>query len=165
MPDLTPGEKMRWTARGSVVTIKAGPFVDMDGQFYVATDVDGMDRIPLAKHLLPLPEDPRVELVAKAICGDDHVRGAAYSWEEQDAMVREQYRNSARAALNALDETAVPAPLAVGDRIRILEDDHNDADVRRDDVLIVERVAAHGIFTADGWVFRHGDEGTGWERA
>ena len=55
--------------------------------------------------------------------------------------------------------------LKAGDRIRILEDRHNCAGVKRGDVLVVEDVTEDdGGFYAGGWGFELADEVTGWER-
>jgi hypothetical protein len=53
--------------------------------------------------------------------------------------------------------------LKPGDKIRILEDRLEDANVEAGDILTVNWVYA-GTFTANRWYFGMEFEGTGWER-
>lgn len=62
--------------------------------------------------------------------------------------------------------------LKVGDKIRILEDEHNCALVEKGDVLEVievtesffETEAPRISWSEASWSFQHEDEGTGWEK-
>jgi len=72
-------------------------------------------------------------------------------------------------------DNSIPGPLKAGDRVRILEDGHQRANVRVGDILTVGAVYGERFVTnapnpwwpADNatWGFVITDEGIGWERA
>ncbi|MFE9335297.1 hypothetical protein [Streptomyces sp. NPDC007063] len=115
------------------------------------------------------PDDPRVEKIARALCADDACAGDGGHWES----FADSYRRNARAVLAVLDadEDKSPAPLAVGDHIRILKNGLSGARVYTGDVLRVTGVYCDAFvaFADDAargtWTFNPDDEGTGWERA
>lgn len=83
-------------------------------------------------------------------------------------------QHKCRDAANAvLAEIGKAKPLAVGDRIRILERNHNAARVNVGDILTVQTVDSSGeVFSTNAprnslmgsWYFRSSTEGKGWER-
>lgn len=118
----------------------------------------------------------RQEVVARALFKSLSVR--AVDWALVPAPSQRTYLNTADAVLRVLDAlpaevVAKPEPLRVGDRIRILENQHAAATVDRGDVLRVTRAVVAGRFHTDApksryqsrWVFHVDAEGTGWERA
>ncbi|MFE5159117.1 hypothetical protein ACFRNT_11395 [Streptomyces sp. NPDC056697] len=152
---------------GYPVTIAGGPHTGYS-EWYAVKGEDGKVYPAGADRLAPVSTDPRREVVARALCEQN-----GRDWDETDRNI---YRPRADAILAVLDAMETPAeepkPLAVGDRIRILENVHNGAKVFAGDVLGVEYVGGDVFQTPAArlgtpglqWTFEMEDEGTGWER-
>lgn len=90
--------------------------------------------------------------------------GAWYTVSDESGFYPEKEAN--------LKPLISPTPLAVGDSIRILEDDHAYATVYRGDVFTVDNGDVYHDGTkfsvddkhGDPWRFKFSAEGTGWER-
>lgn len=167
------GDKVEHEALG-VGELTYGPFTNMFGNpSYLLRGEDGRERVANVGGLSIVPADPRREVVARAIYDSEPYGG---DWTTVNGTSKSAYLAQADAILAALDamETPAdePAPLKVGDKIRILEDRNNCANVRVGDVLDVR--AAHGSWFQTNapraetpgarWAFEMADEGTGWER-
>jgi hypothetical protein len=159
-------QQVRYSRMDKPATVISGPHKTPGvWQRYLIEKADGNVSLVPASELSEL--DGRAEEVAALMWGVIHV-GSPWS-VSYTSDVRDRYRAAAEAVLAKLAE---PAPLKVGDRIRILKDRAAGATVCRDDVLTVMRVHGDSIKTdapralyAHTWEFPLSSEGTAWERA
>lgn len=111
-----------------------------------------------------------------ALFEDGHTEVVGGPFVDSDGtewFVHTQRGNHRMSPTRALSLLPSPAPLAVGDKIRILEDGHAWAGVKFGDILKVTRgpgdselfrTDAPGEPSRECWSFRIEAEGTGWER-
>ncbi|MFF7408684.1 hypothetical protein [Streptomyces lydicus] len=162
-------QRVKFKGMEKPATIISGPHPTHGADRWLIRKADETVSLVKAAELTPILS--RRDLVAKAIC-----EGTTYTrWDSATAMTRIRYLRAADGVLAALataDDDANPAPLAAGDRIRILRSGLEWATVNRGDVLTVMsvddidfRTNAPSAPLGSQWTFALNGEGKGWERA
>jgi hypothetical protein len=173
-------QTVKWAGHINPATIISGPHKTHGvGSRWLIRKAD--DTVSLVRETeLSVWVDRRIALVARTLYQSLSGTALRTGWTALPLSTRTMYTGLAKTVLAALDAEAVTpepkataVPLSAGDRIRILEDRHATADVRRGDILTV-RTAGDRLFSTSkpvrsngigSYVFRLSAEGTGWARA
>lgn len=171
-----------------MTTFTAGQKVTFQGMDKPATVISGPHESPIGERWLVEKADSHVTLVRAGVLGpvDDKRQRVAEILYQRLGMftalskavteTQARYLAAADAVLAELGTPAKPGPLAKGDKIRILKDRLEAANVSSGDVLTVVDPDVRGDgsrFTTNApkastrsvWYFDPRTEGTGWERA
>ncbi|MCF3174775.1 hypothetical protein IPZ61_15765 [Streptomyces sioyaensis] len=161
-------QKVNYAGMAMPATIISGPHPTHGADRWLIRKADETVSLVKAAELSPILS--RRDMVAKTIC-----EAVSFSrWDSATAMTHARYLRVADhvlAALAANNDTEV-APLAAGDRIRILKTGLEWATVTRGDILTVMSVDGGDFRTnaphaplGSQWTFAIKGEGKGWERA
>lgn len=166
------GQKVAYKGMEMPAKVISGPRKSNGAPRWLIEKADGNITLAPEQMLTALPE--LRDKVAEALFVKLSGHGRSMSFSAIPESGQRTYLSMADLAIAAVkehqDAEPSPRPLAVGDRIRILKDNHQMANVRKGEVLSVTKLtllslrvkaskSPHGY-----WTFLRSAEGIGWER-
>lgn len=163
------GDSVNYKGMTMPATIISGPHKTHGAQRWLIRKAD--DTVTLARETELSAIKDRRTLVAEALFASLADSGHWKSFDSLTSYAKSRYFSAADKVMAALDADAPKAPLAAGDRIRILKHGLAFAEVAQGDVMKVLRVEGASFHAETSnlrrgyYVFALEDEGFGWERA